>query len=645
MTASAMTTTPAGTAVPDSRAARAATALAGATMFALLDISRILFPSIAFIFGRAGTTPAAEMGLFSLVVFAMAAAAARLAAVNSTFTTPIFLVLTIIARVVLIAMPGGVVQMVASAGGLIAVVGLLGALAASDLPLREAGRGLALGLFLSTTLHVMLATQDSIWIGGLLGWLVTVTLVGTLGYSWLLVRPSNNLPPVRSTIPWLMVGPILAFHGIAASTPAALRAAMGESRVLPAVLLVTASGAGYLVARLLTSSFARESGGVMVMPPAVLTAVLLIAGDRTAIAAAASLLSAFVATLTFGVTGEAEDDVLASRARRGSAPGLGMLFTFIVVFGYYSSYELKIGFPRGLLPASSAVLIGLVLFRLRCNTRPDPKPGRDDILTLAFVPFVVFFVVLAANVQLLPVPRDASLQNLRVMTWNVHMGFDNDGKFNPNVIADFIASDAPDVLVLNEVDRGWLLSGGHDLLGVLSQNLQLEYSFGLAGDAVWGNAILSRFPIEKVQVTQLLGDAPMHRSMMSAEIVVGADRLGVVATQLHHLEEDEDKAIRLVQAQQLAEAAKEVQLRGIPVLIMGDFSSVPGSGPLAQLHAFTNLVSLASGRPDTPTFPSTGPFLQYDHILGTPGLTATDLHVPMTSASDHLPVALTIHVN
>lgn len=616
--------------------------LAGATMFALFDIARIVFPSIAFIYGRAGSTPAGQMGLFALLLFGTAGLVARAAGVNPRLATPALTAAVILARIFLIAAPGGRPQLLASSVGLAAVVGLFGALAASDIELRAAAQGIALGVLASLTVHVMLATHDSIWLQDGIGWLVTLALSVTLIVGLYRVQPSSERPRVRSTIPWLLIGPVLSLQGIAASTPGALRLASGEAEVWPGTLLVATSAVGFLAGRFVTSSFAREFSGTLALVPAVLTAVLLAGNAQPGIAAMAAVLATFLCTFTLTLTGEATDDALATAGRRSAAPAFGMIMAFVVVFGYYASYELKIGFPRGLLPAASAVLMGLVLFRLTTVEDEPTRPRLEDVGTVAFLPFVVAFVLLAGQGRVLPVPFDASLERVRVMTWNVAMGYDIDGTFVPEDIVDEVRRQQPDILVLNEVDRGWLLAGGHDLMRMLANELQLEYSFGPAADALWGNAILSRYPIEDVEVEILPGDAAMNRGYIAAQITVGDEQLGLIGTHLHHLE-DGDR-IRKAQAEQLAAAARALQTGGIPVLILGDLNAVPGSDPLSPLADFVDLVALAADGTPTPTFPSTDPLEQIDHVLGSPGITATELDIPTLTVSDHLPIAVTLNL-
>ncbi|MFT5222608.1 MAG: hypothetical protein ACI867_000913, partial [Glaciecola sp.] len=208
MTASTTISAEAG--LPVGRRPWGPTLLAVGTVVALMDILRVLFPSISFIYGRAGSTPATQLGLFAFLVFAAAGICARLAGINATRSAPLALLGTVVARLVLVAAPGGASQLVASSIGFVAVVSLLGALAGSDLPARETSRGLSLGLLASLSLHLLLGTRDAIWLGGAIGWLLTFGVIATLAIGWNASRPSNARPQVRTAIPWLLFGPIIA---------------------------------------------------------------------------------------------------------------------------------------------------------------------------------------------------------------------------------------------------------------------------------------------------------------------------------------------------------------------------------------------------------------------------------------------------
>jgi hypothetical protein len=80
------------------------------------------------------------------------------------------------------------------------------------------------------------------------------------------------------------------------------------------------------------------------------------------------------------------------------------------------------------------------------------------------------------------------------------MGFGLDGTYRPAEAARAIAAQRPDVVVLSEVDRAWLLNGGHDDLQVLARKLGMRFVFGPAADAVWGDAVLTNLPVGAIEI-------------------------------------------------------------------------------------------------------------------------------------------------
>ncbi|WP_446218972.1 endonuclease/exonuclease/phosphatase family protein [Micromonospora sp. IBHARD004] len=48
---------------------------------------------------------------------------------------------------------------------------------------------------------------------------------------------------------------------------------------------------------------------------------------------------------------------------------------------------------------------------------------------------------------------------VRVVAYNIRMGFGLDGRLDLDGLARAVTGSRPDVVVLSEVDRGWLLNG------------------------------------------------------------------------------------------------------------------------------------------------------------------------------------------
>ncbi len=615
---------------------------AGAALVVVLDLLRVMLPSLSFVYAVIGNSDAGDFTGFAVALFVAAALLARACGINAQWSVPITAVGAGLARLAVVATNGGQEQLLVSSIGVVLAIGLIGALAGSDIDPRDASRGLALGFVYHSTVNAILRSQDSLWYGGAIAWLLALVLVGALALGWRGTMPSYTRPTIRTATPWLIIGPVIALNGIVAATAGSLRAAWGEGAAATGALLVTSHALGYVLGRGITGTFLRDSMGVITLSVASLTAVIILGGTPT-LAALATVLVAVLTTLSLVVAGESRDDVLASRGRRSGAVAGGTLLFLVIGLGYYVGYETDLGFPQAIVPASAAVLIGLVLFRQEPRAETSGPMTAEDVATIAFAPFVALFVLMASTLSV-PAPRASStLDDLRVMTYNVRMGFDVEGRFNTEQLAAVIRSQNADIVVLNEVDRGWLLTGGHDTLELLSNSLQMDHVFAPAADAIWGNAVLSRFPLTAPQITELpLDVGVMRRSALSVTVDLGGgEQVGVIATHLSAM--DSETVDRQLQAELLVKLGREFELRGIPVIIAGDLNAVPGADELQALLSFVDAVAVASdGRMNLATYPSQAPSIQIDHILVSNGFTARDLVIPQTTASDHLGVAVTI---
>ena len=120
---------------------------------------------------------------------------------------------------------------------------------------------------------------------------------------------------------------------------------------------------------------------------------------------------------------------------------------------------------------------------------------------------------------------------------------------------EIIEAESPDIVALQEVSRGWAVNGSVDMLVWLSQRLEMDYVWGPATDPVWGNAVLSRFPIAEYQNHEMPNNDTIRldRAFLTAKIDLGGGEvLDVVATHFHS--GDGDSALRVPQARAVLEA-------------------------------------------------------------------------------------------
>jgi len=211
----------------------------------------------------------------------------------------------------------------------------------------------------------------------------------------------------------------------------------------------------------------------------------------------------------------------------------------------------------------------------------------------------------------------------RFLTYNVRHG---QGVFSPVSLARIaraIASIEPDVVVVNELYR-W--PGRYDQPASLARLLGMEHLFQANtrfGTVEYGNAILSRWPLELV-ADVLLPKRREPRGLLIAAVTLEGQRVLVGATHL--------ALHRQTRSGQLgAIAAALASLPDAPRVLCGDFNCGPGElGPL--------LAELSLNRDTPPTYPSLAPLASLDHILWSDHWNLRSMATARSLASDHLPL-------
>ncbi|TXK76042.1 endonuclease/exonuclease/phosphatase family protein [Paenibacillus sp. N3.4] len=167
------------------------------------------------------------------------------------------------------------------------------------------------------------------------------------------------------------------------------------------------------------------------------------------------------------------------------------------------------------------------------------------------------------------IPVFASAQaGFTIMTFNIHHGEGLDGKVNLEQISDLIRQQNADVIALQEVDRYRLRSGFVDQAKELAERLHMYVSFAPSltySVGQYGNALLSRYPIQG-STYFLLPGAQERRSLLLADILIGAQPIRIAATHLGLSNED--------RRAQLSKIAEIVSTTEGPLVLAGDFNEV-----------------------------------------------------------------------
>ncbi|HSL68831.1 MAG TPA: endonuclease/exonuclease/phosphatase family protein, partial [Longimicrobiales bacterium] len=382
--------------------------------------------------------------------------------------------------------------------------------------------------------------------------------------------------------------------------PAALTAQVGlatglaaAAAKLPALRLVV----GIVLLVLLSAAPLLDGASALLMVPANAASVILLVGACSR-GTSGRALGAYAGTM------------------------LGAALLFVLLFGFYTRYE-----ATGLWP-----LAGVLLALAALGRGADAPPG---ITKLAFL--LPLVASIAAAGALIPATQNpgAATARIRALTYNIHQGFDADGRPAAQRIADVLAAAEADVIALQEVGRGWNLLGGADLVAYLRWRLpHYEIRFVQLNGELWGNAILSQWPIVSLDGGPFGTNEAFRYGFMHAVTVVDTDSVHVYSV---HLSADLSSPVQSIRSVQARELMAQVAPRRS--IVLGDFNATPGSDVLGTMTAGGLTDAAAeSGLGSVGTWPARSGTQRLDYVLLTPDLGPGRAQVLATTASDHRPV-------
>lgn len=230
---------------------------------------------------------------------------------------------------------------------------------------------------------------------------------------------------------------------------------------------------------------------------------------------------------------------------------------------------------------------------------------------------------------------------LRIVSYNIHYGQGNDGKYDVERLAAVINRLKPDLVGLQEVDVGVERSGRVHQARRLGELTGMRVRYGPTQHyqgGLYGNAVLTRLPILDVHIEPLpyTEATPELLTYPRGAIAVTVrdprgNPLRFISTHFqHNVPED-----RLAQAQAVNRlfAGDDV-----PTILAGDMNALPDAEPIAELLTKWNN---ATDHPAAPSAPSQNPRSRIDYIFYRPANAFRLIEagvVDEAMASDHRPV-------
>ncbi|HEV2706917.1 MAG TPA: endonuclease/exonuclease/phosphatase family protein [Pyrinomonadaceae bacterium] len=240
---------------------------------------------------------------------------------------------------------------------------------------------------------------------------------------------------------------------------------------------------------------------------------------------------------------------------------------------------------------------------------------------------------------------------LRVMSYNIHVGIGMDKQLDLARIAAVIREQRPDLVGLQEVDRGVERTKRVDQIAELARLTGMEYAFAHNLNyqgGQYGVAVLSRLPILAIDHRRYanLREAE-RRGLLRVEVSKDGTRLHFVNTHLDYQHADG----RLFETQQLLAALPATEA---PVIIAGDFNDEPtGTSYKLMLTRFADAWTECDerdderrdGAPSGLTYPADKPAKRIDYVFfDKRRVRARRARVPVTTASDHLPLVVDLEI-
>ncbi len=218
---------------------------------------------------------------------------------------------------------------------------------------------------------------------------------------------------------------------------------------------------------------------------------------------------------------------------------------------------------------------------------------------------------------------------IKVMTYNIHRGVNRGNELNLDGVVEIIKNSGAEIIALQEVERFSVRTKFQDQIGYIADKLSMQYVFGKSLNILngqYGNAILSKYPIEEYEVRELPSEGE-KRTLLRAKMNVLGNKISFYNTHLGLKQSERDMQIEEI-----------VRITGDDnnFILAGDFNA-----KVDKLGAITKeLRDCASyeNNDNKVTFENEGLSERIDYIFTSKVFDIKAYDVTISDASDHYPV-------
>lgn len=508
---------------------------------------------------------------------------------------------------------------------------------------RAEGAGAALavavGLAVDAAIRGAYETWDPLWQTGIAPTTLAAVLAGALvAAAWISgARPDRTDREPRRAWSLLLIGPFLLLETLFLQNAAFVASEYCYS--IPAAVLTVMAGnaVAVTIAVVLVRHPARAASLQFRAVVALAFVALLAATALTGVRGLVPLAHVgAVILLLWAIDRPVSPSDPASSWRTAGGVASGMALFVGGAFAYQIDIDVPLPVPRATFPLLAAIALASAAIA-RPDRKTCPAPRRLWLLPAGLLLAVgLAFALRGTGATPLPTtPADP----LTVMTWNIHTAVDADGNVDLTTIADEIERQGPDVVLLQEVGRGWPIAGQVDQAEWLARRLEMDMTWASAADDQFGNAILTRLPVLDVAILRLpFGEGPQYRSAVRVLVDTGAGWTSRIVDA--HLQNGDEASTRQDQIVALLDAWGA----DAPTVLGGDLNMQPSEDNVTLLSD-AGLVSAqdAVGDPAASTARDPGfPGDRVDWIWVSPDLTPSAFAIVASTASDHLPLVVSV---